>query len=307
MEDLYPADSLVLTIISNRANFRLDEAERDSVIDGLQHNGSFIHDVKQLAEDEAWDIIFSHPSIDEVRPMIAAMLENVEVDFAVQHMRGRRKKMLISDMDSTMIMQECIDELADFAGAKKQVAEVTERAMRGELDFADSLRARVALLEGLDESMLQRTFEERITATQGASQLVRTMRANGAFTLLVSGGFTFFASRVAEMLGFEQYEANILDAQNGALTGRVKEPILDANAKYIALQHHCDELGIEPCDVIAVGDGANDLPMLRASGVGVAYRAKPAVRAQADIALQHSDLRALLYIQGYSASDITSL
>ena len=207
-------------------------------------------------------------------------------------------KLLIADMDSTMIAQECIDELADFAGQRDAVSAITERAMAGALDFEGALTARVALLEGLPEADLVACYKARIEIRPGAVDLIRTMRARGAYTALVSGGFTFFTSRIAAACGFDAHRANTLEFHDGRLTGRVIPPILGRDAKAAALYEMCDERGILPGDALALGDGANDLAMVRAAGTGVAFRAKAALKAEADAILEHSDLDAVLTLQG---------
>jgi phosphoserine phosphatase len=224
------------------------------------------------------------------------------IDVAVIPAEGRRKSLLIADMDSTIIGCECIDELADFAGVKAEVSDITERAMRGELDFPAALRRRVALLSGLKLAMLQRTYDERVRLNPGARILVRTMRANGAVTALVSGGFTFFSSRVAEAAGFEISRANILLEQGDTLTGTVAEPIVGREAKLAMLNELKLSRGIADTATLAIGDGANDLAMIEAAGLGVAYRAKPIVAAAARARIVHADLTALLYFQGYDDS-----
>ena len=220
------------------------------------------------------------------------------VDVNVVPAEGRRKRLLIADMDSTIIGVECIDELADFAGLKPQVAEITERAMRGELDFEAALIGRVALLRGLPAETLQRCYAERVRLNPGARTLVRTMAGQGAGTALVSGGFSFFSERVAAAAGFARHRANRLEVREGVLTGEVGRPILGRAAKLAALREAAAEAGIGPEAVIAVGDGANDADMVEAAGLGVAYHAKPALAAVADAVLAHSDLTALLALQG---------
>lgn len=220
------------------------------------------------------------------------------IDIVIQTTAGREKKMLISDMDSTMIEQECIDELADVVGLKAYVAAITERAMNGELDFKAALRERVALLKGLTIADLERVMHERITLMSGAKTLIQTMKARGAYTVLVSGGFTFFTTRIAAQIGFDADNANILEIEHERLTGKVHEPILDKDIKRELLQHYCKAIGCNLSDALAVGDGANDLPMLLAAGTGVAYRAKPAVQAQAKAHINYNDLSALLFVQG---------
>ncbi|GGD19729.1 phosphoserine phosphatase SerB [Sinisalibacter lacisalsi] len=230
-------------------------------------------------------------------------MQKLGVDLAVQPAAGRRKRMLIADMDSTMIRQECIDELADEAGVGAHVAAITARAMNGELGFEGALRERVGLLAGLDAGVIDKVLSERITYMPGGRALVATMRANGAYTVLVSGGFTAFASRVAAVLGFDEARANDLEIEAAKLTGRVVEPILGRAAKVAALEEVSARLGITPADAIAVGDGANDLGMLGLAGTGVALHAKPSVAAECDIRVNHGDLTALLYLQGYARAD----
>jgi phosphoserine phosphatase len=238
----------------------------------------------------------------KLRTVIAQ--HNLPIDAAVMPAaQFRRKRLLISDMDSTIIGQECIDELADAVGLKPQISEITERAMRGELDFEAALTSRVAMLRGLPLSALERTLRERITLNAGARTLIATMKAHGAKTLLVSGGFTFFTSRVAEMAGFNAHLGNLLADDGLALTGEVARPIIGREAKREALLEAVSQLGIGTDDAIAMGDGANDLDMIRAAGLGIAYKAKPLVAAEANASIQHTDLTAALFFQGYRASD----
>ncbi len=233
----------------------------------------------------------------QIREAIAARLEKMPIDWCLQPTATRRKKLLICDMDSTIIQQECIDELAALAGIGDQVAAITERAMRGELDFAQSLTERVALLKGLPETTLIRVWEERIQLTPGAEPLIRTMNAHGAHTMLVSGGFTFFTSRVAKAVGFQAHHANTLAIEDGTLTGTVIPPILDKASKQHLLQEAMATHGLEASDTLAVGDGANDAAMITAAGLGVAYRAKPLLQQQAHACINYTDLRTLLYFQ----------
>ena len=237
---------------------------------------------------------------------VAELVGDRPVDFAVQPVENRRKRLLIADMDSTIINVECLDELADFAGVKAQVSEITERAMRGELAFEGALRERVGMLAGLSVDALQSCYDDRVRLNPGAETLVRTMAVHGARCALVSGGFTFFTSRVAQAAGFHLNRANTLIEGGGKLTGQVGDPILGKEAKLAALREETSALGLTPADALAVGDGANDLAMIEAAGLGVAYRAKPIVAAQAHAKVDHADLTALLYFQGYKASEFVS-
>lgn len=230
-------------------------------------------------------------------------LQLIGIDMAIQHSNGRRKRILIADMDSTMIEQECIDELADLAGVGPRVADITARAMNGELNFHEALIERVSLLAGLPETTVGEVLATRITLAPGGAPLVATMRANGAHAALVSGGFTAFTESVARQLGFDEHRANTLLAEEGVLTGHVALPVLGREAKVEALTEIAARLGTTPEDAIAVGDGANDLGMIQLAGAGVALHAKPAVAAQAQIRINHGDLTALLYLQGYHADE----
>jgi phosphoserine phosphatase len=224
----------------------------------------------------------------------------MRVDLVVQPIEGRRKRLLLADMDSTMIGQECIDELAEVAGVGDRVKDITARAMNGELDFEGALRERVALLRGLDSAVIETVLRERITFTPGGRELIATMKAAGGRAVLVSGGFTAFTGHVASALGFDENRANTLIIQNGRLTGMVAEPILGREAKVAALQETVAAVGAMPADVMAVGDGANDLGMLKLAGAGVALHAKPVVAAEVDRRINFGDLTALLYLQGYA-------
>ena len=248
-----------------------------------------------LDADFATDILFTGDD-KAVRATLQAM--DAAIDVIVQPSATRKKKLLVADMDSTMILIECIDELADYAGIKPQIAEVTERAMRGELDFAEALRARVALLAELDEAMIDLCRTERVRITPGAKALIGTMNARGAHTVLVSGGFTRFAEPVGAEIGFNKVVANVLDIGGGRLIGTVADPIVDSLRKRQELEQAMAERGVARELSIAIGDGANDIPMIEAAGLGVAYHAKEKTRAAADAEIRHGDLSVLLYAQG---------
>jgi phosphoserine phosphatase len=254
----------------------------------------------------ALEVAVEGPDAAAVRALAEQALAARPVDLCVQPWNGRRKRLLVADMDSTIINVECLDELADFAGLKAHIAAITERAMRGELAFEPALRERVGLLKGLSTDALQKTYDQRVRLNPGARTLVRTMTANGARAVLVSGGFTFFTTRVAAAAGFQAERANTLEAADGQLTGRVGEPILGREAKLAALQEEAATLGASLAETLAVGDGANDLGMIEAAGLGVAYRAKPIVAAQADAKVDHADLTSLLYFQGYRADQFVT-
>lgn len=238
---------------------------------------------------------------DTVRAALAGL--PVDINVVPGPRETARKRLLVADMESTIIVQECLDELADYAGVRERIAGITERAMRGEFDFAAALRERVGLLAGLDARILQEIYDERVTLMPGAATLVATMQANGAACALVSGGFSFFTERVAARLGFDTHQANTLDIADGKIAGSVGEPILGREAKLQALQRLATEKALDLSCTLAVGDGANDLDMLGAAGLGVAFRAKPIVAEQAAVSIVHGDLTALLYLQGYRRDD----
>lgn len=234
-------------------------------------------------------------------------LQGMGIDLVILPDQQRKKAMLLADMDSTMIQQECIDELADEAGVGKYVAEITARAMNGELDFEEALIERVGLMKGLDSSVIGRVLDQRITLMPGAIELLATMKKDGGYAALVSGGFTAFTEKVARQLGFDENRANTLILENGKLKGDVGRPILGREAKVDALQEITERLGLTAADVLAVGDGANDLGMLKLAGTGVALHAKPAVAAQCNVRINHGDLTALLFIQGYRRDEFITI
>jgi len=291
--------SLIATLIANPAKAALVPSLGIKASAAVNATGLY-----WLADGIACDIpLPSGLSADDADAALRATLDGAPVDVVVQEQDRRRKKILIADMDSTMIQQECIDELAEEAGLREHVAAITARAMNGEIAFEPALRERVALLKGLPLQVIDKVIATRITLTPGGPELVRTMRKHGAYTALVSGGFTSFTHRIAEMIGFNEDRANLLLDDGAKLTGVVAEPILGREAKVERLEEIADRLGLSPDDAIAVGDGANDLGMIQLAGTGVALHAKPAVAAQAKVRIDHGDLTALLYIQGYRKTD----
>ena len=289
----------VATLISNPARPALDEAALAAARAALPNAQA----PRWLDAGIAADIPFTANSAESATDRVRAAIGSAPVDVVVQPLAARRKRLFVADMDSTMIGQECIDELADYAGLRAHVAAITERAMRGEVAFEPALRERVALLKGLPAAVVDEVIEKRITLTPGACTLIATMRASGALTCLVSGGFTLFTGRIAAMVGFDEHRGNTLIVEDGKLAGRVAEPILGRDAKLATLIELRDRLGLSPHDTLAAGDGANDIPMLQGAGLGVAYRAKPAVAAAAHARIDHGDLTALLYLQGYSRAE----
>jgi len=260
-------------------------------------------EIDWLSEGEAADLVLPDLATRAALPVVEQALGAANLDVVFQQTEHRRKRLLVADMDSTIITCECIDELADAIGLKSKIAAITERAMRGEVEFEGALTERVALLKGMAVSELERVFNERVRLTSGAKTLVATMRKNGARCVLVSGGFTFFTSRVAELAGFDENHGNTLEVAGGKLTGRVVPPILGRDAKLAALTHCAKTAHIPLEATLAVGDGANDLAMIKEAGLGVAFHAKPTVALAADAAVTRGDLTALLFIQGYKRAE----
>jgi phosphoserine phosphatase len=288
--------SLVATLICNPADPALDATIVDGARAVLPSPGA----ARWLFDEVAVDIPFEGSNdIRGIENRLRAARGDLPIDIVVQPQALRRKKLFLADMDSTMIGQECIDELADYAGLKAHVAGITERAMRGEIEFEPALRERVALLKGLPVSVVDEVLKQRITPTPGGRELVMTMRAYGAYTCLISGGFTLFTTAVAEMIGFQENRANELTVEDGKLSGKVAEPILGRAAKLATLVELRESFDLDEIDTLVTGDGANDLGMIEAAGLGVAYHAKPAVAAAAAARIDHGDLTALLYMQGY--------
>jgi phosphoserine phosphatase len=298
-----PPDLIVATLVANPSRPAVTHALLARAARALGDETQHVVLASGIAAD-----LFPHadilPAIIEAR--LRAEIGDEPIDIVIQPLAQRRKKLFLADMDSTMIGQECIDELADFVGLKAEVSAITERAMNGEIAFEPALRERVALLRNLPVGVVDEIMESRITLTPGGRALVQTMRANGGYTCLVSGGFTLFTGPVASRIGFHEHRSNTLVIEGERLSGLVQEPILGREAKLATLIELRDRLGLAPHETLAVGDGANDLAMLGEAGLGVAFRAKPAVAAAAHARIDHGDLTALLYAQGYSEGSIAT-
>jgi phosphoserine phosphatase len=294
----------VATLISNPARPALDDAAVAVAVGVL----ATAQAPRILDPGIAVDIPFTPGGADDkaIAERLRVALKEAAVDVVVQPLAARRKRLFVADMDSTMIGQECIDELADLVGLKEHVAAITERAMRGEIEFEPALRERVALLKGLPVAVVEDVIAKRITLTPGGRELVNTMRQNGAYTCLVSGGFTLFTGPISRTIGFNEDRGNTLLVDRDKLAGRVAEPILGREAKLATLIELRERLGLSPQDTLAAGDGANDLAMIEVAGLGVAYHAKPKVAAAAHARIDHGDLTALLYCQGYARSEFAA-
>src|SRR4051795_3953684 len=293
--------SLVATLICNPANPALDSTIVDGALAILPSPGhaQWLFDEVAVDIPFAGQIPFAARDIKAIEHRLRRARGDFPIDIVVQPAALRRKKLFLADMDSTMIGQECVDELADFVGLKAHVAGITERAMRGEIEFEPALRERVALLKDLPVSVVDEVLANRITPTPGGRELVMTMRANGAYTCLISGGFTLFTTAVAAKIGFQENRANELKVRDGKFTGEVAEPILGRATKLATLIELREAFDLDTVDTLVTGDGANDLGMIEAAGLGVAYHAKPAVAAAAAARIDYGDLTALLYMQGY--------
>ncbi|MBB3808531.1 phosphoserine phosphatase SerB [Pseudochelatococcus contaminans] len=296
---------LVATLIANPAAPAITDAVIRRAAQALPAEAS----TRWLDDGIAVDLVFTHAGGESPRVVADSVREAIAgepVDVIVQPLLGRRKRLFLADMDSTIIEQECIDELADFVGLKDKVSAITERAMRGEIDFEPALRERVGLLRGLPVSVIDSIIAERITLTPGAVTLVQTLRAHGIYTCLVSGGFTLFTQRIAQLAGFHENRANLLIVADEHLAGQVEEPILGREAKRSTLHELRDTHNLADHETLAVGDGANDLAMLGDAGLGVAFRAKPAVAEAAHARVEHADLTALLYAQGFKREEFVT-
>jgi phosphoserine phosphatase len=294
----------VLTLITDPARADISPRHVEVVSAALLAAGAEIAAVDWLDEGTACDVVFTGPSPEVARQSVLDAIAAPTFDIAVQPRQGRRKDLLVIDMDSTVVSGETIDALADRANVRDAVAEITARAMAGDLQFAAALRERVALLKNLGTDAMVETAAA-VKLNPGARTLVATMRAHGAFSVLVSGGFKFITSRVALVLGCDAEEANRLEIVDGSLTGRIIEPILDPVAKLAALERHARDRRIPLAETLAAGDGANDLPMIQGAGLGVAYHAQPVLREAAEVTIDHGDLTALLYLQGYRGREFT--
>ena len=295
----------VLTLIANPVEAILDDSTVLSVREALETLHVETAPADWLAAGQAVDLKFDDADTYAVESCVRQTLSDAPIDVIVQKSYRRRKKLLIADMDSTIVIGETLDELAAYAGRKDEIAAITQRAMRGELDFAAALYERVAMLQGLDESYLHKTMAQ-VELSPGAKTLVSTMRAHGANTALISGGFSFFTDQVRQQVGFHTSLGNQLQIIDGKLTGKVTPPIIDKDTKLNMLTDTAEQLGLGMSDTMAIGDGANDVPMLSAAGTGVAYHAHPVAREAARARLNHTDLTGALFVQGYHLDEFTS-
>jgi phosphoserine phosphatase len=294
--------SYVLTLIANPDKKQITSGRLDEIISLLQHEGLVITDSVCLSENEAYDL-YTHTILEA--SSLRKMSQDLNLDIISQPHSNRQKKLLIADMDSTIVTGETLDDLAEFAGIKDEVAAITARAMNGEIKFRDALHERVKMLKGLSAAFMEEAMQ-KVELTKGAQTLVQTMKANGAYCALVSGGFTFFTERVAKQVGFDFNAGNRMEIIDGLITGNVIDPILTKDSKLAYLKSLASEQGITPKDCVAVGDGANDLPMILEAGLGIAFHAKASVVTQAKHNVQEGDLRSLLFAQGYTTKQFVS-
>ncbi len=294
----------VLTLVSHR-EFELTQKLVDQLSDEIRRHGGILDDQNWLAPGQAVDIFYRDGEADIGETAAQNLLSGLAVDFLSQSVTNRRKRLLVADMDSTIVEGETLDDLAEIVGIGSEIAAITARAMNGEMNFEEALHERIAMLKGVHTSVLQQTADT-LVLNPGAKTLIRTMSANGAYTALVSGGFRFFTQLVADQVGFDFNHGNQLEIADDHLTGSVIPPIVTKDVKVETLNRLARERSISPADAVTVGDGANDLPMLQAAGLGVAYYAKPVVLQQAPARVAHSDLETLLYYQGYAAVDFVS-
>ena len=292
----------VATLIANPEKANLHPRDVKKAQEILNRAGYVSRPPAWLEDHIACDIEFTGSSLSYVRKCLKTGLTGIEIDIVVQPTKNRRKRLLIADMDSTIVTGETLDELAGIAGLKKQVSVITKRAMQGEVEFKEAVRERVALLEGVPAAAMEKALN-KIEVTKGATTLVKTMRFNGAYTALVSGGFNYFTNAIAKLVGFQEISSNQIVIKNGILTGEVIEPILDSDAKLQALKKICNDQNIPLSESIATGDGANDIPMIIHSGLGVAFHAKPVVETNAKAIIRFGDLTSLLYLQGYKSTE----
>ena len=277
-------------------------------IDEVQQHLSAVGKPTWLAQREACDLtIESSQPARKIACQVSSLLSPAQLDVVCTPVEGRRKKLLISDMDSTVIDQECIDELGEAFGVGSKIREITASVIDGEISFSDALRCRLALMEGLDMALLEKVYRERITLKKGARTLVQTMRHHGTYCILVSGGFSYFTRRIAERIGFHSHQANELAFENGKLTGKICEPILGRTAKLETLKKLCQQKNLQPRDVLAVGDGANDIKMIEAAGLGVAFHGAAALKEHANACIDHGNLTALLYAQGFTRAQFVTV
>ena len=295
--------SYVLTLIGNETSTPLETNHIERVSLCLQT----VSNTDWLADNEACDIFFNSPLTPaEITKQVHQVLSETKIDAVCTPVMGRRKKLLMSDMDSTIIHQECINELADAIGVGDQIGEITDRVISGQINFGEALRQRMALMKGMEFSVLERVYEERVTLMPGARTMVQTMAHHGAYCILVSGGFTFFTEKIAELIGFHDHQGNDLVFKDGKLTGEVLDPILGRTAKLETLKALCQEKNLDIFETLAVGDGANDIKMIKEAGLGVAIHGSESLKENANAWVDHGDLTALLYIQGYHKSEFVS-